>query len=166
MRYNHGNKLKLFRNHLHLKQVSKARKVKNDLIQEFKKENPTKDVGKLPVIKRYNRYQQIGYYDSEDNTDGELSADSSQRSSTYLTIRMFIRIDTSDDEDSIDNNIIIQRSNNTEYDSDESSELPKLQTRTTWESISSNDSDEYTSDSDSDEDEKNLHQKYNIKKTV
>ena len=70
LRYNHGNKLKLFRNHLHLKQVSKARKMKNDLIQDFKKENPTKDVGKLLVIKMYSRYQQIGYYDSEDNTDG------------------------------------------------------------------------------------------------
>ena len=54
--------------------------MKNDLIQDFKNENPTKDVGKLPVIKIYNRYQQVGYYDSEDSTDGELSEDSSQKS--------------------------------------------------------------------------------------
>ena len=51
--------------------------MKNDLIKYFKNENPTKDVGKLPLIKRYNRYQQVEYYDSEENTDRELSADSS-----------------------------------------------------------------------------------------
>ena len=77
---------------------------------------------------------------------------------------MFKRIDTSDDEDSINNNIIIQRSNNTEYDSDESSEIPKLQTRRTWDSSSSEESDEYSSNSDTDKHEQISHPKFNIKK--
>ena len=77
---------------------------------------------------------------------------------------MFKQINASDDEDSIDNNIIIQRSNNTEYDSDESSKIPKLQTRPTWDSSSSKESNEYMSDSNTDEDEKIVHPKYNIKK--
>ena len=106
----HIDKLKTFRNHLKLKQVSIARQMKNEFIQDFKKENPTKDVGKLPVIKRYNRYQQVnhmGYYDSDEDTDGELSADSSYKSSAYRKNRMFRRIDTSDDEDSITDNFIM-----------------------------------------------------------
>jgi hypothetical protein len=162
----HIDKLKTFRNNLKLKQVSIARQMKNEFIQDFKKENPTKDVGKLPVIKRYNRYQQVNqlaYYDSDEDSDGELSADSSYKSSAYRTNRMFRRIDTSDDEDSNTDNFILQRSNNTEYDSDESSIIEKSQTRYKWDSSSSEESNDDMNDSDTDKNEETSH-KDNIKK--
>ena len=72
------DQFKKYKDHIKLNEVSIVRKMKKELIQEFKKKNPMKDVRKLLIV-RYNRYQ-VGYYNSKDTTDRELSADSSQKS--------------------------------------------------------------------------------------
>ena len=57
----------------------KGKKIKNDLIQDFKNENPTKDVGKLPAIKIYNRFPKIRYPTRQKNINNQLSKWVSQK---------------------------------------------------------------------------------------